>query len=52
MSWVQWRLRMAGWCSSDTSGSDVSIAFSASSSILPADAFCVNIHDSCGFMHQ
>lgn len=34
MSCFQWRGRMAGWCSSDTSGSDVCIAFSASSSFL------------------
>jgi hypothetical protein len=34
MSCFQWRGRMAGWCSADTSGSDVCIAFSASSSFL------------------
>lgn len=34
MSCLQWRVRMAGWRSSDTSGSDVSIAFTASSSFL------------------
>ena len=34
MSCCQWRSRMAGWCRSDTSGKDVSMALSVSSRSL------------------
>ena len=40
MSWRQWRWRIAGWRSSDTSGSEVTIAFTASSNLLHATGAC------------